>query len=145
VADRNKTLVLAMIEPCNRPIIFELTHTVDLSHWSGDSRDAAWQSYIADVRRIVEKDGPASAQAPVPPGISAAKPERGGEPGVAMLPIASRSGLPEDDAFAEDLMPEIRGRVVPARITSLWIPDKDRAGVANGVLRSLWTATELMT
>src|SRR3984957_15493572 len=79
-ADRNKTLVPVMIEPCNRPIMFELTHTVDLSHWSGDSQDAAWQGYIGDVRRLVEKDGPASAQTPIPPGISAAKPERGGEP-----------------------------------------------------------------
>jgi hypothetical protein len=52
LADRNKTLVPVMIEPCDRPIIFELTQTADLSHWSGDLKDAAWQSYVADVRRM---------------------------------------------------------------------------------------------
>jgi TolB-like protein/Flp pilus assembly protein TadD len=112
LADRNKTLVPVMIEPCDRPIIFELTQTTDLSHWSGDLKDAAWQNYVADVRRIVEKGGAASAEAPAPPTLAATpKPERGGEPGLAMLPIASRSGLPEDEAFAEDLMPEIMGEL----------------------------------
>jgi hypothetical protein len=36
LADRHGTLVPAMIEPCERPIMFELTHTADLSAWSGD-------------------------------------------------------------------------------------------------------------
>ncbi len=31
LADRNKTLVPCMIEPCERPIMFELTQTADLS------------------------------------------------------------------------------------------------------------------
>ena len=35
LADRNRTLVPAMIEPCERPIMFELTQTADLSHWTG--------------------------------------------------------------------------------------------------------------
>ena len=37
-ADRHGTLVPVMIEPCKRPIMFELTHTADLSHWKGDAR-----------------------------------------------------------------------------------------------------------
>src|SRR4051812_46808608 len=37
LADRNHTLVPVMIEPCERPIMFELTQTADLSRWSGDT------------------------------------------------------------------------------------------------------------
>src|SRR5262245_11585188 len=34
--DRNGTLVPVDIEPCQRPIMFELTHTADLTRWKGD-------------------------------------------------------------------------------------------------------------
>jgi TolB-like protein/tetratricopeptide (TPR) repeat protein len=54
-ANDSKTLVPVMIEPCKRPIMFELTHTADLSSWKGNSDDPAWQSYLAGVRRIVGK------------------------------------------------------------------------------------------
>lgn len=53
LADRNKTLAPAIIEPCDRPIIFELTHTVDLTGWKGDVRDPVWQGYLEDIRRLV--------------------------------------------------------------------------------------------
>jgi TolB-like protein len=59
LANRNKTLLPVMIEPCERPIMFELTHTVDLSHWKGDPKDQKWQTYVAGVRRFVQKDAPA--------------------------------------------------------------------------------------
>jgi TolB-like protein len=55
LADRNKTLVPVMIEDCERPIMFELTHTADLSHWTGDPNDKASQSYLAGLRRFVDK------------------------------------------------------------------------------------------
>ena len=51
---RHRTLAPVMIEPCERPIMFELSHTVDLSHWSGDPSDKVWKSYLADVRQFVE-------------------------------------------------------------------------------------------
>ena len=57
-ANDNKTLVPVMIEPCKRPIMFELTHTADLSHWNGDPNDKAWQSYVAGVRRFINKGAP---------------------------------------------------------------------------------------
>jgi thioesterase domain-containing protein len=41
LADRNRTLVPARIEPCDLPIMFELTQTADLAHWQGDARDPA--------------------------------------------------------------------------------------------------------
>ena len=57
-ADRNGTLVPAMIEDCKRPIMFELKQTADLSGWTGDPRDKTWQAYLASVRRRVERDHP---------------------------------------------------------------------------------------
>ncbi len=120
LADRNKTLVPAMIEPCDRPIMFELTQTADLSHWQGDSGDPAWRAYLDDVRRFVDRVSPASspvqtlgrasaralAQASAQT-LTPATPERGGEPNLVVLPIASRSGIPEDEVFADDLTSEL--------------------------------------
>src|SRR6516165_15831 len=48
LADRNRTLVPAMVEPCDRPIMFELTQTADLSRWQGDGGDPAWRGFLAD-------------------------------------------------------------------------------------------------
>jgi TolB-like protein len=56
-ADRAGKLVPVMIESCSRPIMFELKQTSDLSHWEGDRNDPAWRSYVAGVRRHVQKDG----------------------------------------------------------------------------------------
>ncbi len=53
IADRRKTLVPVVIEACDRPIIFELTHTVDLSAWSGDVADKLFQILLYDLRRMV--------------------------------------------------------------------------------------------
>ena len=44
IADRCKTLVPVTIEPCERPIMFELTQTAELSHWQGEPGDKAWQA-----------------------------------------------------------------------------------------------------
>ena len=54
-ADRAGTLVPAMIEPCNRPIMFELKHTAELAHWKGEPSDPAWKVFVADVRRFVRR------------------------------------------------------------------------------------------
>jgi hypothetical protein len=55
LADRRDKLVPAIIEPCDRPIIFELAHTIDLSHWTGDREDVAWQRFSSDVARLVHR------------------------------------------------------------------------------------------
>jgi hypothetical protein len=60
-ADRANKLVPVIIEPCERPIIFELTHTADLPDWKGDRDDGNWQSLVNDLRRLV---GPAKEEAP---------------------------------------------------------------------------------
>jgi TolB-like protein len=56
-----------MIEHCKRPIMFELTHTADLSHWKGDPDDKAWQSFVNGLRRFVEKDESRPATVPLIP------------------------------------------------------------------------------
>ena len=55
LADRRNKLVPVIIEQCDRPIIFELTHTTDLSTWDGGINDPAWQSMVKDVRQLVDR------------------------------------------------------------------------------------------
>ncbi|MBP8297254.1 MAG: toll/interleukin-1 receptor domain-containing protein [Burkholderiales bacterium] len=63
-ASANNRLLPVMIEDCRRPIIFELTHTVDLSNWSGDTDDPEWKSVVISVRRFVERAVPPRSAAP---------------------------------------------------------------------------------
>ncbi len=53
LADRRNKLVPAIIEPCDRPIIFELTHAADLADWAGDTSDIRWRTLVNDLRRLV--------------------------------------------------------------------------------------------
>jgi hypothetical protein len=62
-ADRRNKLAPAIIEACDRPIIFELTHAADLCEWTGDVTDIRWQTFVHDVRRLVEKKNQESAAA----------------------------------------------------------------------------------
>jgi TolB-like protein/Tfp pilus assembly protein PilF len=56
LAYRNKTLVPAMIEPCERPIMFELTHTADMHGWKGNRSDPRWVALLRDVATLIEKN-----------------------------------------------------------------------------------------
>ena len=85
-ANENKSLVPVMIEPCKRPIMFELTQTADLSHWKGDRSDKAWQSYVAAVRRFVERGGPTRGVAQPP--LSPARGRRVGPRSMALAAVA---------------------------------------------------------
>lgn len=73
LADRRNKLVPAIIEPCDRPIVFELTHTAELSEWQGDRSDPRWRTFVEDLNRLVqatpdhvapETQAPAPATAP---------------------------------------------------------------------------------
>ena len=110
-ADRNRTLVPCTIEPCDRPIMFELTQTAELSHWQGEAADKAWKAFLADVRRFVET-APAAPVTfappepdPVPPVRGAGK--RGSAPTLAVLPFTNRSGLADDEVFAEGMVEDV--------------------------------------
>ncbi|MEY4951724.1 MAG: hypothetical protein RL299_148 [Pseudomonadota bacterium] len=146
LADRCKTLVPVTIEPCERPIMFELTQTAELSHWTGDVADKAWLAFLDDVRRFVgqEVEAPKALPESLPP--EPAKPgERGGAPSLAVLPFTNRSGLPEDEVFAfgmvEDLIDAlsqgVNVRVISssstARFRSGAMPDVEALGRELGV------------
>ena len=52
-AKATRRLVPVMIEPCKRPVIFELIHTADLTGWSGDATDGRWRTLVDDLRRTM--------------------------------------------------------------------------------------------
>jgi TolB-like protein len=66
-AQTNGTLVPVMIEPCKRPIMFELMHTAELAHWKGDPNDGAWRTFLGDVPQFVKKEGPVASPSATPP------------------------------------------------------------------------------
>ena len=70
LGDRNGRLVPAMIEACERPVMFELTQTAELSHWKGEAEDQAWLGFLSDVWRFVDPDG-SRKRAPAEVGQSA--------------------------------------------------------------------------
>jgi TolB-like protein len=112
LADRNKTLVPCMIEPCERPIMFELTQTAELGHWQGDAKDKAWVAFLGDVQRFVAKDAPPVEVPTAPPAAPTVeetlKPgQSGSAPSLAVLPFTNRSTLPEDDVFAEGMVEDV--------------------------------------
>jgi len=98
IAERNKTLVPVTIEPCRRPVMFELIQTAELSHWQGDTGDPAWQDLANRVREIA---GNGLAARPVAP---SAKPD---QTSVVVLPFANMSNDPEQDYFADGMTEDI--------------------------------------
>jgi TolB-like protein/Tfp pilus assembly protein PilF len=56
LAYRNKTLVPCMIEPCERPIMFELTQSAELFGWKGNRSDPRWVALLADVKTLIAKN-----------------------------------------------------------------------------------------
>ena len=151
LADRNKTLVPCTIEPCDRPIMFELTQTAELSHWQGEPTDKAWLAFLGDVRRLAAKDVEPVVAVPAPELVPASVQESprpgqsGSAPSLAVLPFTNRSGLPEDEVFAigmvEDLIDALSQGVnvrvlassATARFRTGTIPDLAEVGRQLGV------------
>lgn len=50
IGQRKSTLVPAMIEDCDRPVMFELIQTTDLSKWDGDRADPNWRKLVETIR-----------------------------------------------------------------------------------------------
>ncbi len=72
-ADRLGKLVPITIEPCERPILFELSHTVDLTGWKGDTKTPAWLAVVDHVAKLAGSEQPARAQATPVPGAGVAR------------------------------------------------------------------------
>ncbi len=104
LAERNKTLVPAMIEPCDRPIMFELTQTADLSRWQGEGTDTAWQAFVRDVRQFVENRARA---APASDALPTLLPARLTGISIAVLPFANMSGDVEQEYFSDGISEDI--------------------------------------
>ena len=104
IADRNKVLVPVTIEACERPIMFELVQTAELSHWNGQTSDPAWREFASHVRDQVGSD-PVAA----PPAKPEAAPKRAlpAKPSVAVLPFLNLSGDPEQEYFADGVVDDI--------------------------------------
>jgi len=124
LADRNHKLVPVTIEPCERPIIFELTQTADLTRWQGDTADGGWIGLVADVRRLVD-----AQRLPPSPGSAAAEsagshrsaPAQPAKPGVVVLPFVNMSGDPEQEYFSDGVTEDIimdLGRVSALSVAS---------------------------
>ncbi len=109
LADRNRTLVPAMIEPCERPIMFELTQTADLSRWKGDASDRTWLAFLADVRRFVGAGGSEAVPAkPLPATVPTQRTQSSDDrPSLAILPFTNRSGERADDVFADGMVEDL--------------------------------------
>lgn len=100
LADRRNKLCPAIIEACDRPIVFELTHTADLSDWSGETSEQRWQTFVEDLHRLVDRGKEAeAAQAPAD----------------AHHPAAGKAAAPQPaPAKAEPAQPANGARAAPA-------------------------------
>ena len=134
-ADRNGTLVPVMIEACERPIMFELTQTADLSHWQGAPDDAAWRSFLADVHGFLT---PRSEASQPPPNRSEAftqtPPPVAQEPLLAVLAFDNLSGDADLTYFSDGISEDILDTVarssalkVVARSSSFQFRGADKA------------------
>ncbi len=65
VALRQNTFVPVMIEPCERPVMFELNQAGDLSGWKGSTKDQAWRALLADIgEKLGDEDGEGAGAGP---------------------------------------------------------------------------------
>jgi hypothetical protein len=111
LADRKRTLIPAMIEPCERPIMFELMQTADLTRWNGDVSEQVWQVFLADVRRFAGAGGaePIRSTPQRATFVSNRPSSTDNRPSLAILPFTNRSGERADDVFADGMVEDIIG------------------------------------
>ena len=110
LADRNKTLLPVMIEPCDRPIMFELTQTAELIGWQGDAADRVWVAFLGDVRRFVEgKPAARGSFGAVATQVTAQLPtiSTPSRTSIVVLPFANMSGEPEQEYFSDGISEDI--------------------------------------
>lgn len=112
IADRNGTLVPVTIEACQRPIMFELTQTADMTRWQGNVDDPGWATLVADLTVFIGKTELAAAL-PAPQRAAAAKVETA--PTLAVLPFDNLSGDAEMAYFSDGVSEEILHTIARAK------------------------------
>ncbi|MCL6698327.1 TIR domain-containing protein [Sphingomonas sp. NSE70-1] len=130
LADRDNKLVPIIIEPCNRPIIFELTHAAELAEWAGDTSEANYQTLIRDLRRMVGKTTDAQAAA-----TAAAAPKAEPEPEPAPEPTPPAAEEKVNLVDPAELMRSL-GRLSKAQESELAQPTPQEAEAAEFYKRS---------
>ena len=73
IADRAGTLVPVMIEPCDRPVMFELRQSADLTGWRGDTDDKRWRALLDDLKVVTGDRSAALPSASVPAAVRPSK------------------------------------------------------------------------
>jgi adenylate cyclase len=126
LAERKKTLMPAMIEPCERPIMFELTQTADLSNWHGDTADKGWRDFVSHVRDFVGKEAPAR-----PAGTKRDEPLPAlDQVSIVVLPFANMSHDPEQEYFADGISEDIITDL--SKVSALRVISRNSAFVFKG-------------
>ncbi|MEO0467394.1 MAG: SUMF1/EgtB/PvdO family nonheme iron enzyme [Pseudomonadota bacterium] len=74
LGQRNATVIPAMIEDADRPIMFELTQTADLIGWTGDRTQPHWQDFVTDIRGVIDEET-AVAEPAAPVAVAAPAPD----------------------------------------------------------------------
>jgi TolB-like protein len=149
IADRNKTLVPVTIEPSDRPVMFELTQTADLSRWKGDANDKIWLAFVRDVRQFVERGGPVATAPPAAsPASGAGRDKRMGLIAIALLALFiivggalwkfARTGVAPGAAAAATVPASTRGVVTLAVLPFADMsPAKDQEYFSDGLSEEL--------
>ena len=110
LADRRNKLVPAIIEPCDRPIVFELTHTAELAGWQGDRSNVEWRTFVDDLDRLVRApDGHGARGMPVTPAAppAARQPLRPGNDQIIAADRYRREPPPQREADPEPAPAEV--------------------------------------
>jgi hypothetical protein len=119
-ADRLNKHAPAIIEPCDRPIIFELTHAADLWDWAGDITDMRWRAFVDDIRRLV--DAPTSRQVPVPRRPAKLEPLRGKDAGKIFGRAPAETRRPEPRRRDAVIMTDVDREPTPHHLHTDDIP-----------------------
>ena len=110
LADRRRNILPVTIVPCERPIMFELIQTADLSQWQGGGDDPGWVRFLDDLTHLLADPGapPLAAAAPFPSGTPVrVAPNPGNLPSIAVLPFRNRSGRDSEDVLAAGMFEDL--------------------------------------
>jgi TolB-like protein len=87
-----------------RPIIFELVHTINLAAWRGGTDDPLWLGFAADLRRFLDGERAEPTPVQVARGVQLKLPKR---PLIAVLPFTDMAGAAAEDHFVDGMVEEI--------------------------------------